>query len=332
MMIKLYNRIMCVVDPNERSITALKHAINLAELQQAEVLVVSLLELPHALLKFFEEKREHNAQSTLLNETKQRLQQWLTDSNLACQQKVDCEVVLGTSFISVIQFVLHHDIDLVVKCSEDPKWTDRLFGSDDMHLMRKCPCPVLMLKAGQNINFKSVLATVDVNDAASEGADEQVRNQLNEYVFEHSINFALAEFTELHIGSVWNAYGEDFLRYGAFSRMSDENVNEYVEQTREKCSKRLAFLQRRLKKKVGEELVNYVAPKTHLVKGLPTEKIPEMVEKHHIDLVVMGTLARTGVPGLIIGNTAETILERIDCSVLAIKPPGFISPVQANRH
>jgi nucleotide-binding universal stress UspA family protein len=38
-------------------------------------------------------------------------------------------------------------------------------------------------------------------------------------------------------------------------------------------------------------------------------------------------VARTGVRGFFIGNTAETILEQIDCSVLAIKPPGFVTPV-----
>jgi nucleotide-binding universal stress UspA family protein len=41
----------------------------------------------------------------------------------------------------------------------------------------------------------------------------------------------------------------------------------------------------------------------------------------------MGTLGRTGISGLIIGNTAEAILDQLTCSVLAIKPPGFISPV-----
>ena len=42
---------------------------------------------------------------------------------------------------------------------------------------------------------------------------------------------------------------------------------------------------------------------------------------------VAGTVARTGIPGLIMGNTAEAILEQLDCSVLAIKPPGFVTPV-----
>jgi len=46
-----------------------------------------------------------------------------------------------------------------------------------------------------------------------------------------------------------------------------------------------------------------------------------------VDLIVMGTLARAGVEGLLIGNTAEKILSRIDCSVLALKPEGFVSPI-----
>jgi len=56
-------------------------------------------------------------------------------------------------------------------------------------------------------------------------------------------------------------------------------------------------------------------------------EIPALVKRIDADLVVMGTVARTGVPGFIMGNTAETILNQIDCSVFAIKPPGFETPV-----
>jgi len=41
----------------------------------------------------------------------------------------------------------------------------------------------------------------------------------------------------------------------------------------------------------------------------------------------MGTVARTGLPGLLIGNTAEKILNRVTASVLAVKPEGFVSPL-----
>ena len=53
-----------------------------------------------------------------------------------------------------------------------------------------------------------------------------------------------------------------------------------------------------------------------------------MVENYDIDLIIMGTVGRVGIPGLIIGNTAESILEQTKCSILAIKPEGFKTPVK----
>ena len=85
-----------------------------------------------------------------------------------------------------------------------------------------------------------------------------------------------------------------------------------------------------MNKLLGKDTVDYLRPKVHLVKGKPSKEIPLMVEKYNIDLVVMGTVARTGIPGFIIGNTAEAILELIQCSVLAIKPDGFKSPIEAD--
>ncbi len=49
------------------------------------------------------------------------------------------------------------------------------------------------------------------------------------------------------------------------------------------------------------------------------------------DIVVMGTVARTGISGFIIGNTAEAILSQIECSVVAVKPSGFVTPVRLNE-
>ena len=73
--------------------------------------------------------------------------------------------------------------------------------------------------------------------------------------------------------------------------------------------------------------MNYVKLQLHLLKGQARKEIPAMAKRLDVDCVVMGTVARTGIRGFIMGNTAETILEQIDCSVLAIKPPGFETPV-----
>lgn len=55
--------------------------------------------------------------------------------------------------------------------------------------------------------------------------------------------------------------------------------------------------------------------------------IPTIAKDLDVDLIVMGIVARTGIPGFFRGNTAESILTQFDCSVLTIKPPGFIRPV-----
>ena len=62
-------------------------------------------------------------------------------------------------------------------------------------------------------------------------------------------------------------------------------------------------------------------------KGFAEEIIPQFVVSQGIDLVVMGTVARTGIAGLLMGNTAERLLQRLVCSVLAVKPEGFVSPI-----
>ena len=62
-------------------------------------------------------------------------------------------------------------------------------------------------------------------------------------------------------------------------------------------------------------------------RGEPDAVILDFVVGEGIDLVVMGTVARGGIAGLLIGNTAERILRKLPCSVLAVKPDGFVSPV-----
>lgn len=66
----------------------------------------------------------------------------------------------------------------------------------------------------------------------------------------------------------------------------------------------------------------------HSVRGSARDVIPRKVVELGIDILVMGSIARTGIPGLIIGNTAEDVLNRIECSVAIVKPPGYVSPVK----
>ena len=56
--------------------------------------------------------------------------------------------------------------------------------------------------------------------------------------------------------------------------------------------------------------------------------IQDAIEESSADLLVMGTIARSGIPGLLVGNTAERLMPSVTCSVIAVKPEGFVCPVQ----
>ena len=71
-----------------------------------------------------------------------------------------------------------------------------------------------------------------------------------------------------------------------------------------------------------------VTPKVRVDdRAVSSTAIREAVEHLHPDLLVMGTVSRGGLAGFLIGNTAERLLDRVDCSLLTVKPNEFVSPV-----
>ena len=236
------------------------------------------------------------------------------------------KVLIGTPFLEIIREVLRNGRDLVIKIPEHQDWLDRLFGSDDMHLLRKCPCPVWLIKPQAPKNYRHILAAVDVDDAYP-SQEMESRRALNAQVLEMASSLSLTESADLHIGHVWDAIGESALRSSAFIRKSKEEIDAYVEQVKRQHSDNLNALLHEVASGQGRDALDYLEPKLHLVKGWARKEIPALAKQIEADLVIMGTVARTGVPGFIMGNTAETILNQVDCSVLAIKPLGFVTPV-----
>jgi nucleotide-binding universal stress UspA family protein len=112
------------------------------------------------------------------------------------------------------------------------------------------------------------------------------------------------------------------------SVISGEGITSYVGKEYSLHKKGLDMLGDELRDRIGNDAYNYLSPRFHLPKGAAKKMIAALSVELQADLVVMGTVARTGVSGLIIGNTAEAILDQLSCSVLAIKPPGFTTPVK----
>ena len=65
----------------------------------------------------------------------------------------------------------------------------------------------------------------------------------------------------------------------------------------------------------------------HLSRGTPWKEVGRTARDVAADLIAMGTVGRSGIKGLLLGNTAEKVLGTCDCSILTVKPDGFVSPI-----
>jgi nucleotide-binding universal stress UspA family protein len=222
---------------------------------------------------------------------------------------IKCKVIMGREFIEIIKEVLRNKHDLVIKaaCGLGGR-LGMLFGSTAMHLLRKCPCPVWLIKPGQTHAFRQIMAAVDVAPLEN---DETV---LNTQIMELAGSLTRMDKGNLHIVHAWNWVTPDI------QHMIPKDIVNVPEQIKNIHAGWLEDLLQQC------DLQNLQYQK-HVVQGRADEIIPDFAEQHQIDIVVMGTLSRTGIPGFFIGNTAEKILHRMNCSVLAVKPDGFISPV-----
>jgi len=318
---KRFKDILCVVEAGEACEPALERAVTLAENNHASLTVVDVTErVVTGIGKPEGGPTSADLQAAMVGVQAQVLE--ILVNPYRKRIKIKTKVLVGTPFLEIIREVLHNGRDLVIKIPETQDWLDRLFGSDDMHLLRKCPCPVWLIKPQAPKAYRCILAAVDVGDDYPP-AELESRRMLNRRILEIASSLALADFAELHVVHAWYAVGESTMRM----RTPEEQVTDYVEQVgRHHAASLNAFLHD-VASSQGQDALDFLKPRTHLVKGWARKEIPALAKRIEADLIVMGTVARTGVPGFIMGNTAETILNQIDCSVLAIKPPGFITPV-----
>lgn len=230
-------------------------------------------------------------------------------------------VLVGDAYIQIIRTVLRYDFDLVIKQAEDPSWISRLFGTTDMHLLRESPCPVWLMRKQERDNYRTIAAAIDFDPQKPETAWQGI----NQKILELASSLALSEFASLHLLHAWEAPGEIIMR--SHGHLDESAITLYVEQERRRQQEIMEQVLHWLKHRLGEQAYAYLKPQVHLMRGDPSQLVSAQAKRLDTDLVVMGSLARTGISGLFIGNTAETILEQMQCGVLAVKPEGFVSPV-----
>ncbi len=322
---KRFKSILYVSDGSVDQTPALARAVTLAENNQAELTVIDVIPRITADIGLFGgETNSADLQEAMARERRQRLE--LLVKPHSGRLKIKLDVFIGTVFLEIIRAVLRHGYDLVIKTAENPDFMERLFGSDDMHLLRKCPCPVWLMKPYEKSNYSNILAAVDF-DLRRSCVEEQ---SLNQQILELSASLALSDFASLHLAHAWETIAEGKIQ--TWSRNPAAAVATYLEGERLRHQAGLYQLGEWLRSRIGTEAYDYLSPRFHLRKGEARRVITAMAGELGADLVVMGTVARTGISGLIIGNTAEAIFEQVRCSVLALKPPGFVSPVKLTEY
>jgi len=65
----------------------------------------------------------------------------------------------------------------------------------------------------------------------------------------------------------------------------------------------------------------------HVVEGQPEEAVHMVAAQIKAERVIIGTAGRSGLSEALMGHTAEHIIERLNCDLLALKPSGYVSPL-----
>ncbi len=304
-----FKHIFVAVKPGVAPRAALTQAVSLAELTGGKLRLVSIVEAMPLFSELFFHSSTKDLEATLVKEAEDNLAT-LAASIAERGVSVETSVLRGDPVKIMIQEVIRQNADVLYKdIHEDEETQHGSFSPEDSRLLRRCPCPVWLVKPGEHETFDRILVAIDVEPGDPTG------ELLNKGLMEIATTLAVKEKAALHVVSAWRVYGEEMLSH----RMEADEFETYRSAAQEK-------IQAAFDAVVEPFQASGASMEFHLLKGEP-DIINTVLKEHNINLIIMGTVARSGVSGLVVGNTAERVLERVECSVLAIKPEGFVSPV-----
>lgn len=188
-----------------------------------------------------------------------------------------------------------------------------LLHLNDWELLRLAPMPILLVKQARAFRRPVVLAAVDPDHAYEKPT------RLNQQILRLGAAVARALHGALHAG-----YAYVPLPLTAFSAgaLSDEEVIGL--EARAKRSARA-----RLQRTVGS--MGIPRTRQHVLGRHPVDAIAQLATRTGSSIVVMGAISRSGLKRLLIGNTAERVLDRLACDVLIVKPAGLLKPPPRTR-
>jgi nucleotide-binding universal stress UspA family protein len=306
-----FQNILVVVDSADAEQPVLNRALDYALKHQAQLtLVDSVPEFGWAQKLVLSSESEHLPE-LLAREKSDRLKRLVAPIRRQ-GIKAKHRVLVGRSSLEITKQVLRNKHDLVMKAAKGRHSRQTGFlGTTARGLLRNCPCTVWLLKPDHHGPFRHALAAVDARPG------DWDHEELNTRILQLAGNYCLDEAVELEVVSATGIAGSSYLdRYAV------------TDEFRGMLASIRAESQRSLNSLISHYR-NIPPDHAHLLEGEASAEIPAYLKQHEVDLLVMGTVARRGIPGFLLGNTAEVILNKVECSVLAVKPAGFVSPVKS---
>jgi len=233
----------------------------------------------------------------------ERLAHPLSRSGLA----VDAVVLTGKPFVELIRAARGRRAGLIVVGTRALRGLKRvLLGSTAERLARKSPIPLLVAKGvGRKFALRRVFVGIDFSECSGRALDlafELGRPFGAETIVAHAVDFG----TLLESGT---------RAPGMHRRIRKEAVAHLDD-----------FVQPRLRDDAGgsgergtPELVALPVP--------AAKTIPAYAESKKASILALGSVGRSGVQAVLVGNTAERILREASMPVLIVKPEGFAYPV-----
>lgn len=306
------NHILVPTDFSDDSRSAVDQAVWLARKGAGDVtLVHALNDLRHAT-EALPEAEGWSANSGDFNRAVEELKKSSDTrlSKLAARYEktgvsIATRTVVGKAFAQVVHGVCEAGFDLVVVGTRGTSGLKRfLVGSTAQRLIQNCPCPVWVVRKDAKPKVSTILAAVDFSDASRAAVKT-------------AAELAVKLKARLHLVHV----------------VDDADLRSVTERS----GGLLPKLSRKDMQGVGvkrlDELVAGLIPaelevERHVTHGDPWRMIATATKRTEADVVVLGTVGRGGVSGMLLGSTAERVLATVSCGVLAVKPEGFVSAVE----
>lgn len=300
-------RILAVVDAERDNQPALSRAYELASKTGATVTAMMVVyDLSYDMTTMLSPDERESMRDAVTKEHAK----WLS-AQLKEQGFSETDIVVewnNRAYESIIYYALNNQIDLVVKATKKhDDLASVIFTPTDWHLMRKCPRPVLLVKEHDWPEGGEIIAAVNV------GSEDDEHAALND-----KLTIIANDYASLLKGNVnlVNSYPTTPLNIAI-------EVPEFDPDTYHDAVKNHHM------KEMRSHALKYGIPENKCVvkEGLPEKVIPQVAKTLDAELVVIGTVGRVGISAALIGNTAEHVIDELNCDVLAIKPDGFESPI-----